>query len=191
MIDGETPGFEGIQKMMKNKRRVVTIVAAVMLAGCSTPKPPSEFEKNFEDETKTWQEVQAELPPAPNERDLVVFPVSGASHYRFSIDTYSLSIGSDGVFRYVLVATSDQGARNVTYEGIRCESMERKLYAIGQPNGSWVRSRDAVWVPIAEVGNNRQHAALMKEYFCPESYPARKLSEIVGRLKVHLPATIL
>ena len=161
------------------------------LAACASPKPPSQFETDFEDESKSWKEVQAELPPAPREADLVNFPVSGGAQYRFAVDAYSLSIGSDGVFRYVLVATSAQGARNVSYEGIRCESSEKKLYAIGQRDGSWNRVRNAAWSPIEEVGNNRQHAALMKEYFCPDAYASRSVAEVLRRLRVHLPSTVL
>jgi hypothetical protein len=162
-----------------------------LLAACSTPKPSSKFEEDFDDDTKSWQELLAELPPAPRDADLVTFSVSGASQYRFALDAYTLSIGSDGVYRYVLVATSPAGSRNVTYEGIRCETAEKKLYAIGQPDGSWVRARSAAWTRIEEVGNNRQQAALMKEYFCIDSYPTRTVNEILVRLRNHLPSTIL
>ena len=175
---------------MQGRRWIASCCATVLLAACSTPKPPSQFEQDFDDQTKTWQEIQGELPPAPRDSDLVPFNVSGASQYRFSVDGYTLSIGSDGVYRYVLVATSPEGSRNVTYEGIRCETGEKKLYATGQPNGSWVKSRSAAWTRIEEVGNNRQQAALMKEYFCIDSYPTRSVREIQGRLNQHLPSTI-
>jgi hypothetical protein len=166
------------------------IAAALLVVACSTPKPPSQFESDFDDETKTWTEIQTELPAAPQDADLVKFLVGGASQYRFALDQKALSIGSDGVFRYTLVATSPQGARNVSYEGIRCETAEKKIYATGRTDGTWARSRTAAWSRIEEVGANRQHAALMKEYFCPDSYPARKTSDIVARLKVYLPAFI-
>ena len=106
-------------------------------------------------------------------------------------DDAVLSIGTDGVFRYTLVATSSQGARNVSYEGIRCESAQKKIYATGRPDGTWVRSRNAAWTPIEEVGINRQHAALMKEYFCVDGYPSRRVSDVLARLRVTLPGTIL
>ncbi len=169
----------------------VGLVAAALLAGCAAPKPPSAFEQAFDDDTKTWQEIQTQLPPPPNQRDLVGFGVSGGTQFNFAVDVYTMSIGSDGVFRYVLVATSPQGARNVSYEGIRCESGEKKIYATGRADGTWVRARNAGWSRIEEVGNNRQHAALMKEYFCPESYPARSVADILRRLRVTRPSTIL
>lgn len=166
-------------------------MVATLVAACATPKPPSAFEQDFDDQTKTWQEVQTQLPPVPRDDDLVVFGVSGGTQYRFGLDPRSLTIGSDGVFRYALVATSPQGARNVSFEGIRCQTGEKKIYATGRPDGSWVRVRNAGWSAVEEVGNNRQHAALMKEYFCPDSYPARDVAEVLGRLRVRLPTTIL
>ena len=157
-----------------------------MVGACATPKPPSAFEQAFDDETKPWQEVQAQLPPAPTTDHLVDFGVSGATTFRFALDTYTLSIGNDGVFRYTLVATSPQGARNVTYEGIRCETDERKIYATGRADGTWVRARNAAWTKIADVGNNRQHAALEKEYFCPDGYQARDVRQVIARLRPNL-----
>ena len=173
-------------------RWTTALAILAMLSACSTPAPPpSAFEQAFDDETKSWQEVSTQLPPAPQERHLVVFGVGGATQFRFAIDAYTLSIGSDGVYRYTLVATSPAGARNVSYEGIRCESAQKKIYATGRPDGTWVRSRNAAWTPIEEVGINRQHAALMKEYFCVDGYPSRRISDVLARLRVTLPSTIL
>ena len=177
--------------MSEPKRRVIFIALAVVLFGCSSTKPPSAFEQDFDDDTKTWKEVQTQLPAAPRDEDLIGFSVSGASAYYFAVDRKALSIGSDGVFRYTLVATSAQGARNVSYEGIRCETVEKKIYAIGQRDGGWVKSRNSAWSRIEEVGNNRQHAALMKEYFCPDGSAQQKLSDVLDRFKRRLPTTIL
>jgi len=177
------------------KRQLICLANAAFLAasliGCSSSKPPSAFEQDFDDDTKTWKEIQTQLPVAPRDEDLVGFSVGGASTYRFAVDRKALSIGSDGVFRYTLVATSAQGARNVSYEGIRCETAEKKIYAIGQRDGAWVKSRNAAWSKIEEVGINRQHAALMKEYFCPDGSAQQKLSDVLDRFKRRLPTTIL
>ena len=181
--------------MSDRRRRVVGVtfapVLAALLFACSSPKPPSAFEQDFDDDTKTWKEIQTQLPPAPRDEDLMGFSVSGASSYYFAVDRKSLAVGSDGVFRYTLVATSAQGARNVSYEGIRCQTGEKKIYAIGQRDGSWVKARNAAWSKIEEVGINRQHAALMKEYFCPDGSAQQKLSDVLDRFKRRLPQTIL
>ena len=161
----------------------------VALASCADVKPPNAFEQAFDDDTTSWQEIQTQLPAAPQASSLVGFAVSGGTQYRFAIDATSLTIGSDGVFRYVLVATSPQGVRNVSYEGIRCQTRERKTYAIGRSDGAWVRARNAAWSPVEDVSTNRQHAALMKEYFCPDAYPARDVAEVLGRMRVRTEPT--
>ena len=168
---------------------LVAAVVTIAVAGCAEPKPPSVFEQAFDDETLPWVEVQTQLPAKPEDADLVGFLVSGATSYRFAIDARSLSIGTDGVFRYTLVAISAQGVRNVSYEGIRCGADQRKIYATGRTDGTWIRARNATWTRIEEVGNNRQHAALEKEYFCPEAYAARSTKEIIDRMRVRLPAS--
>lgn len=171
---------------MKTSAITAAVALALLAGACSELKPPSAFEKDFDDQEKPWIELQTQLPPKPEERDLLDVNVGGATQYRFSIDAYTLSIGSDDVFRYVLVATSPSGVRNISYEGIRCETNERKIYATGRADGTWVRARNAAWAKIEEVGNNRQHAALEKEYFCPDGYRARDVKTVIARLKPHL-----
>ena len=175
--------------MARHVRLGVVALLVASLTACADVKPPNAFEQAFEDESVPWQEIQTQLPAAPQASNLVGFAVSGGTQYRFAIDATSLAIGTDGVFRYVLVATSPQGVRNVSYEGIRCQSRERKTYAIGRTDGTWVRARNAAWVPVEEVNANRQHAALMKEYFCPDAYPARDVAEVIGRMRVRTEPT--
>ncbi len=170
-------------------RIATTCLVVVGITACADIKPPNAFEQAFDDDTVPWQEIQTQLPAAPKSPDLVGFAVSGGTQYRFAIDATSLAIGSDGVFRYVLVATSPQGVRNVSYEGIRCQTRERKTYAIGRSDGTWVRARNATWAPVEEVDANRQHAALMKEYFCPDAYPARDVAEVIGRMRLRTEPT--
>jgi hypothetical protein len=73
------------------------------------------------------------------------------------------------------VVRTQGGAENVTYEGIRCETAERKLYAIGRKPGDWVASRNVEWRQIEEKTANRVHAALAKDYFCPPGVVPRAL----------------
>ena len=166
-------------------------IVAALVVGCSPLKPPSTFEQEYEERTKSWEEMQTQLPAAqPKESDLLPIGVSGATTYTFLLDRTSLSIGTDDVFRYTLVARSPEGARNVTFEGIRCETAERKIYATGRDDGSWSRARNAQWTRIEEVGNNRQHAALMKDYFCPDGSSSTTVPAIIERIRKR-PNTVL
>jgi hypothetical protein len=142
--------------------RGTTLLLAAMLA--STPVF-ADFEEDYE--SKQWQEVEVQLPAAPKQETLLPFYVSAATENRFFIDGATLSVGTDGVVRYVLLVLTPQGVRNVTYEGMRCETRERRIYASGRQDGSWSKARKNEWVRIQDAYANRQHAALFLEYFCP------------------------
>lgn len=116
---------------------------------------------------KPWQEIAAQLPAFPQPENLIPFFVSSASDNKFMIDGESLSVTTDGVVRFTLVIISPSGARNVSYEGMRCATGERRLYALGHSDQTWSKARNDQWTRIGENSLNRQHAALYKDYFCP------------------------
>ena len=138
-------------------------------------------------ENKPWEESAINLPAPPKKEALLSFYVSPIATIDFAIDAKSLSIDKDGVVRYTLVATSRTGATNISYEGIRCQSSEKKLYAFGQSDGSWSRARRDVWDAIRESGANRQHATLALEYFCEGGGVAGIAETIVERLRRKKP----
>lgn len=141
----------------------------------------ADFEDDYE--TQKWQELAVQLPAAPKDETLQVFYVSPTSDNRSMIDTATLTVGADGVVRYVLVVEAAGGARNVTFEGMRCESRERRIYASGHRGGVWSKSRNNEWSRIQEAYSNRQHAALFMEYFCPEGAIVRDVTEVVRALR--------
>lgn len=158
-------------------------IAVALLAVAVTAHAQPRFEEDFDDKDKPWQEIAIQLPPAPRQENLLPFDVSTTTVYSFAIDAKSLTVGTDGVIRYTLIATSDAGVKNVSYEGIRCESYERKLYAFGQPDGTWSRSRRDQWERISTYAANRQHAALAKDFFCLEKTVAGKAEEMIERIR--------
>lgn len=124
---------------------------------------------NFEEEydARPWQELELALPAAPNQAELQSFYVSATSTNTFSIDLSSLQVGAYGVVRYVLQVDTPGGARNVTYEGIRCATGERRIYASGRMDGRWSRSRNNAWSLIRDVATKEHLTVLYQEYFCP------------------------
>ena len=128
-------------------------------------------------------ESELVLPAAPVKANLLPFHVSPTATLNFAIDAKSLSVTEDGIVRFTLVVTSTSGATNISHEGIRCSSFEKKLYATGHADGSWVRSKRDVWSPIRDAGSNRQHAALAKDYFCDASTVSGKADTIVDRIR--------
>jgi hypothetical protein len=139
------------------------------------------FEEDYE--KQTWQEIAVQLPAAPQKESLIPFYVSAATDNKFFVDPGTLTVGVDGVVRYVLVVLTSGGARNVSYEAMRCETRERRIYASGRIDGTWSKSRSNEWEPIREAVANRHYAALFIEYFCPGGVIVRRAEEAVGALR--------
>jgi hypothetical protein len=143
----------------------------------------SGFNEEFDDQEKSWQEIAIQLPAAPLPENLLPFYVGPTVTYSFAIDAKSVSVGTDGVVRYTLVTTSASGARNISYEGIRCLSLEKKLCAFGHTDGLWSRSRRDQWDRISAKTANRQHAALAEDYLCDDGMVAGNAVQIVELLR--------
>lgn len=137
-----------------------------------------QFEVEF-DQDKPWTEVTAQLPPYPEAENLIAFDVSSATPHRHFVDVASISIGEDQVVRYTVVIDAAGGARNVSFEGMRCETGERRLYAYGQPDGSWSKARTAGWEPIRFRLQRSYHKALYEDHFCPDGVTVRSAEAAV------------
>jgi hypothetical protein len=128
------------------------------------------FEYDFDEGGKPWQEIEAQLPTYPRPARLVPFEVSPASGNRHYLDEDSLSVGEDGVVRYTVVVRTPGGAENVSFEGMRCDNGERKLYAFGRPDGqgggTWSRNRYARWESIQARQATSYHRVLFYHYLC-------------------------
>src|SRR5690606_24875279 len=85
-------------------------MSAVLLAmsiACAPAIANSNFEEDFDDPYKPWQEVAVQIPAPPKDQDLLPFEVSETASHRFTIDANSLTVGADGVVRYTLVTISN------------------------------------------------------------------------------------
>lgn len=168
--------------------QIACFVLAAFAIACGSALAESSFEEEFDDTEKPWQEIAIQLPALPVTENLLPFEtISATATQSFAVDAKSLTTGSDGVVRYTMVSTSSSGAKNISYEGIRCHSMERKLYAFGQANGSWSRARRDKWETIPRHSTNNHHATLALEYFCDGRAIAGNAAEIVNRLKWQQP----
>ena len=118
-----------------------------------------------DDEEKPWQEAEFRLPDFPRQENLIPFKVGARYDTRFYIDGNSLSVGSDGVIRFTLVIDTSSGARNISFEGMRCDTAERRYYATGRSDGTWAKARGKRWIRIGG-GSNNHYAELYANYFC-------------------------
>jgi len=160
------------------KRLAAIALAAHAVSGFAQSKSDWEIEV----ERRGWKESEYKLPAPPKPADLIEFFVSSATDFRFFVDPQSLSVGSDGVVRYTLVARSPSGAENVSYEGIRCSEGWLRVYAYGRPGGGW-SERDSEWRPIETKTVQRWHNALRREFFCPQRVPIFDPAEGIDALR--------
>ncbi len=129
-------------------------------------------------------ENKVKLPAAPRPEDLIRFDMGPARRgFEHFVDGASLTIGEDGIIRYTLVVKSDMGASNVTYQGIRCVTRERKDFAYARRDGSWVEARDPEWRKIRTPSVDGPVFVLYNEFFCPGRNAVTSASEAIAALK--------
>lgn len=166
----------------------VYVTLAISLASigiCANANAQERDLKSGATADKAWRELTVQLPTAPKADNLIVFYKN--ENQSFAIDTASIQVLSDDTIRYTLVSTSTSGAKNISHEGLRCQAYEKKLYAFGRADGSWSSSRRDEWDQISNLGINKQHSTLYKDYFCEGTSIAGKTEHIVRRFKQNEP----
>ncbi len=147
---------------MKKPILILICLLLLVLVGCAKPAIKDEFESD-----KPWIEQLTQIPAYPDEHNLLAFDPGAVTDNRYLVDTNSIKIGGDGVIRFTLVVKSSAGAMNVSYEGIRCATDERKLYALGRNDRTWAQPRISEWQKIDLVRQFYAQRELAKNIFCP------------------------
>lgn len=169
--------------------------ALLALAGCKTTGKgvPEEEEKANERnwlnpfEERPFKEGQTTLPALPQDADLLPFKVAGSDSFKFAVDPKSISVGDDNVVRYTVVITSTGGGRNVSYEGMRCDAFERRVYAT-LPKGAtaWVPNLGEdreMWRRMETRVRNAYAATLATDFFCDGRTVAGRPAKLIRDLK--------
>lgn len=133
----------------------------------------TQSDHDFEANARVWKEIEVAPPAPPQAANLRRVEVSSASANRFMVDSASLSVGEDAVVRYTLVVESPAGARSVSFEGMRCDIGEYKIYAFGRDSGEWSRNRHARWLRVPDRQQTSPQRALFYHYFCTVEYAAK------------------
>jgi hypothetical protein len=170
------------------RERYMPLILAALLLG-STPFGHAESEDGADDKDTARLEVAVTPPAPPLSENLLQFAGGPDASQSFWLDAKSLSISADGVIRYTLIAQSRSGARNISHEGLRCQSLEMKLYAFGHQDGSWSRPRRNQWQTISFRAPNRPQSVLAQDYFCQWGAVAGKAEDILARIRNKRPLT--
>lgn len=158
----------------------VFLALALGLAGAAWAQPAT-------DEAE-WKESEVPPPPAFDVSKLVRFEVSPNSSLVYGVDPSSIRISkSDSVVRYVMVATSASGVRNVMYEGIRCSTGEFKTYARYSPDGRWNVVANAEWRSMFGNMPSKHALRFAQAGACDNASPPSTVDALVSRLKNSTP----
>lgn len=178
------------------QRHVSVFIGLVMAFGVGSvsARGPEDYELLLERKSEgvkfddgPWVEVEAAIPPLPLEKDLVEIDMGPMTNNRYYVDESSVTVAGDNVIRYAMVVVSASGARNVSFEGLRCETAERRLYALGRNDGSWSKTRTGGWKKV-EGGANRYQAVLYRDYFCSTGGPVMDTATAKRVLRYGNPA---
>jgi hypothetical protein len=159
-------------------------VLLLLLAGCAAAdRSLSDWQRQQPQRETGSQPAAAEenvAPPAyPAAKNLVEFSIDDPGGFRYFVDRATLSVGKDGVVRYVLVARS-AAAQNVSFEGFRCATGEHRVFALGRADGSWAQSF-AGWHSVTEA--QPRQITLFREFLCPQKEPITSAQEAVRALE--------
>lgn len=132
---------------------------------------------------KVWTETATVPPTSFSTEVLIPFEVMKASALTYGIDPNTLTVGEDGVVRYVMVARSGSGALNVMYQGIRCATAETKTYARLSDKGAWNVSPDTHWQELSFRGPTRPAMILARQGVCEGRTITGNVQKIASTLK--------
>jgi hypothetical protein len=113
-----------------------------------------------------FKEIEIPPPPAYGTEGLVPIDTPASSSLKYGLDPATLSIGSDDVVRYVMVAYNPTGSVNGLFEGLRCASGEVKTYARSSGMGRWTMVQQPKWRPFDTSPSNRHALSLSKLGVC-------------------------
>lgn len=157
----------------------------LLFIGLIQPNFAIADEEKQEAPATTVKPALPELPiPTKNYKS---FYASAQMDFAIDLDSIAIQPSEENEVRYILKATSKQGAVNVSYEGIRCDTHQKIIYAIGMADGSWHRSRKSEWSPINKTGNHLQQTFLAKDYFCVGTTLSGSVEAMRNRIKWNKP----
>ncbi len=135
-------------------------------------------------EGKPWTESEVPPPPPVDFTKLIAFNMAPGMALAYGVDPATVKISkSDSLVRYVMVATSPSGARNVMYEAIRCSTAEFKTYARYSSDGQWRPVEDPEWRSMLNNMQSKHALQFARAGACDAGTPVSSVAELVNKLK--------
>jgi hypothetical protein len=152
----------------------VLLVSALSHAQITDWQKPEPFRGVEKGGPKDLKEDDFQLPDVVVASNWVEFHIGSETRNRYFVARDSLSVGLDGVTRFVSRVLTAGGAENIAVEAIRCETGEKRLYANLRNGREWVRARDNGWKSVF-TGNrlNDYRQALYDGLLCAGDQPMK------------------
>jgi len=131
--------------------------------------------------SKPWEEAETPAPAPVETRGLIDLDIPD-SGLRFGVAPGSITIGSDGVVRYVVVARGGSGV-TAMYEGIRCNTGEYKVYARDNAGAGWQPVAQSTWRSLDQRPVPRHTKAIARTGACVGSVANFTAADIVRDLR--------
>lgn len=174
-------------------KRLAALSLAIFCAG-ALAQADNQFDPGYkpreaspgavERERPDWKDPELKLPPYPKPENFLEFEVRANRSFRFFVDAESIFAGSGDVVRYTTVVRSGSGTLNVSFDGLRCSTVEHRVYATGRSAEQiWSPVQDGKWKVLGLGAPGRQHLVLMRDFFCPAGIAITTREEGVDALR--------
>jgi hypothetical protein len=156
--------------------RLLVLALVASLAACGGKTPVVDDIPDVK--AAEGVEVLPDPPAFPVNDRLAAVNLGNIGNFDYFIDRESISVvNPGGIIRYTVVARSTAGARNVSYEALRCPTWERRVYAVGRSDGTWVPAKGSTWLSLKAGTVNAPFEALARDFFCPNNVAVRDAAE--------------
>ncbi len=127
-----------------------------------------------------WAEEAFSAAPAFSSAALIPIDMPAYVSVKVGVDPVTLTVGGDGVVRYVVVMTNATGNVNAAYEGIRCATDEVKVYARQGASGQWTNVTTPQWKGLNDNTPSRHAYAIARQGACAVRLAPTKTEVLSG-----------
>ncbi len=133
----------------------VCLTGGAMTVSAQTPVDPLD-----------WTEDAVTAPPRYSTSQLIPIEMPPYVTLKVGVDPDTVSVGTDGVVRYVVVMRNNNGFESAVFEGILCTNGEVKTYARMGASGQWSIIREPQWRAMTDNLGSRHAFAISKQGAC-------------------------
>jgi len=165
--------------------RVFFLICAFVASPCYAAQDTDEPDLGGFIPGEKWKEGNVIIPAFPQSDDLLKVEVDRADMpFNFYIDSKNISVSNDdGITRYTVVLESNSGAKNVLFEGIRCQTAEFRTYAYGTYDNKLVKARTSKWERIQNNGYMVHRYDFFRHYMCNERQTPNPVREVLQKIE--------